>query len=321
MTGHGQQFDLDLDFDVVLNSPLCGTAKNERTLMIFNFFALTKDRQTELPAVDDGKYRIEVMGTSEGVATIWDKELLIYVASLLKERANRGEEVTRVIQFTAHDYFRLTGTKPSGSAYERLVEGLGRLKSTTIRTNLLDEDGEGGEQETFSWLDSVRIKWRKDRNGEKMMQAVRVELSDRLFNTLQKSNKILTYDPRYFGLKPIEKRLYEIARAYCGNQQRGFKMNIEKLRLRVGIQSDLRYFKAELAKISGNMHALPDYGVMLVDPRLKRSLDKNQPRQPGRTPLKSFLVFFFRTDRMSRMPLVADAPLIDDDGDFVDHPL
>jgi hypothetical protein len=194
-----------------------------------------------------------------------------------------------------------------------LVESLGRLKSTTIRTNLLDDDGEGGEHESFSWLDSVRVKWRRDRDGEKVMQAVRVELSERLFNTLCKSNRILTYHSRYFTLSPIEKRLYEIARAFCGNQPHGFKMNLEKLRLRVGVQSDLRYFRSDLARIAADMFALPDYGIQIVDPRARRSLDRNRPRPAGRTPLKAHLVFFFRTDRLSRLPLAADAPLIDED--------
>jgi len=40
--------------------------------MAYNFFALTKERQTKLPRYDDGKYSIEVKGTEDGVATIWD---------------------------------------------------------------------------------------------------------------------------------------------------------------------------------------------------------------------------------------------------------
>ena len=67
---------------------------------------------------------------------------------------------------------------------------------------------------------------------------------------------MLTYDSRYFQLRPLEKRLYEIARAHVGNQP-GFKMGIEKLRLRVGTSHDLRHFKSELVKISKRKHPAP----------------------------------------------------------------
>jgi hypothetical protein len=43
---------------------------------------------------------------------------------------------------------------------------------------------------------------------------------------------------------------------------------------------------------------------MLNDPRVARSLDAKVPPPAGRTPLKSYMVFFFRTDRLSLMPSV-----------------
>ena len=36
---------------------------------------------------------------------------------------------------------------------------------TTIKTNLLDDDGEGGETSGFSWIDDYRIQWRKKRTA------------------------------------------------------------------------------------------------------------------------------------------------------------
>ena len=51
------QLTFDLDAPTGDNdSPLIGTAKNEKTLMAFNFFSLTREHQTELPRYDDGKY-------------------------------------------------------------------------------------------------------------------------------------------------------------------------------------------------------------------------------------------------------------------------
>ena len=229
-----QQLDLALGGDN--DSPLCGTCKNERDLMAFNFFSLTREHQTSLPVYDDGRYRIEVKGTEDGVATIWDKEMLIYLISLMQERMNRSEKMNRVFRFTGHDFFRINGTKPNGNAYIRIEQSLDRLKSTTIKTNLLDDDGKGGHTAAFSWIDDYDILWRENKNGDRSMKSVTVALSSRLYDAILNNKRILTYDAAYFQLKPLEKRLYEIARAHVG-QQKAFRMNLEKLRLRVGIQT------------------------------------------------------------------------------------
>ena len=52
------------------DSPLVGAARSERTLMVWSFFALSKEHTTELPVYDDGRVRIEVVGTKHGVATM-----------------------------------------------------------------------------------------------------------------------------------------------------------------------------------------------------------------------------------------------------------
>ena len=61
------QLDLDLDLDN--DSPLLGSTKNERTLMAFSFFSLSRDRLTELPIYDDGKHWIEITGTKSCCVT------------------------------------------------------------------------------------------------------------------------------------------------------------------------------------------------------------------------------------------------------------
>lgn len=308
------QLTFDLDADRDNDSPLIGTAKNEKTLMAFNFFSLTREHQTELPRYDDGKYTIEVEGTKHGVASIWDKEVLIYLESLLQDRINRGEAPSPIFQFTANDLFRITGSHPGGSAYERLEGALKRLKGTMVTTNLLDDDDEGGETGGFSWIDDYRIKWRKNKNGEKSMQAVSVILGRRLYKAILKKQQILTYDSRYFQLKPLEKRLYEIARAHVGKQP-GFKMGLEKLRLRVGTQNDLRRFKAELVSISKRKFPLPGYGLSLIDPRIQRSIDAKKPKPTGRTPLKSYLVYFYPTDRLNQLLPIDKVPTLEELGD------
>lgn len=309
-----QQLNLDLEADRDNDSPLLGSAKNERTLMAFNFFSLTREHVTELPTYDDGKFRIEVSGTKHGIATIWDKEILIYLESLLQDRINAGEKPSPIFQFTANDFFRITGTKSCGTAYDRLEAGLDRLQSTQVKTNLLDDSGDEGETNAFSWIDDYKIKWRKNKAGEKTMHGVRVILGRRLYKAILEKNQVLTYDSRYFQLSPMEKRLYEIARAHCGDQP-GFKMGIEKLHTRVGLTIPLRTFKLRLATLQKKKRPIPGYGISVIDPRLQRSLDAKKPTPAGRTPLKSYQVYFYPEDKLNQLRPIEQVPLLEEMGD------
>jgi hypothetical protein len=59
----------------------------------------------------------------------------------------------------------------------------------------------------------------------------------------------LTLDRRYFQLaKPLERRLYELARKHVG-QQASFKIGLDKLRLKCGSQSTLKEFRRLLLAI------------------------------------------------------------------------
>src|SRR3954467_731486 len=66
---------------------------------------------------------------------------------------------------------------------------------------------------------------------------------------------------QYYGSsRRFDQKGSEIARAHVGEQS-GIRFNIEKLRQRVGTQSDLRRFKAELVKITKRKVQLPGYAL------------------------------------------------------------
>jgi plasmid replication initiation protein len=290
------------------DSPLVGKVKGDRNTMVYNFFSLRREKETELPRYDDGKTWIEVVGTKHGVASIWDKELLVYSASLIADKINRDQNPSPRITFTAHDFFVTTGSSPGGSAYERLEESLARLKSTFVRTNI--ETGGEGEDRGFGWLDEYKILYRRGRDGAKQMRAVELTLCSWLFRAIVQDKHFLTYSPKYFELPPVAKRLYEIARS---GPPGGFRMNLTKLRNRVGTTQDLRRFKAELSAYSTHKRSLPGYGLALIDPRLRRSLDKGFPKPEGQTPLKAWLVAFYPTADITCLTPLEAMPLLEDD--------
>jgi len=88
-----------LALNLHLDSPLMGKAKNDRNLMVYAWFGLNREKQTELPVYDDGKVRIEVTGTKHGVANIWDAELLIYLASIIQGHCQLGINCDSLAQF------------------------------------------------------------------------------------------------------------------------------------------------------------------------------------------------------------------------------
>jgi plasmid replication initiation protein len=285
-----------------LDSPLIGKVKNERNLMAYNFFSLEKAAVRSLPLYDDGTVRIEVEGNRYGVATLWDKELIIYLASLIHDKKNRGEPVSQIISFAAHDFCRVAQISWGGAATRRLHSMLRRLKGTTIYTNIQTGiDGQKmGAERGVNWIDDYQFNWVEGENGEKYPRYITVKLSDWLFQAIDKHKAILTYHPDYFTLTPLEKRLYEVARAHCGGQTQ-WAINIERLRRKVGSDCDLKKFKLNLVKMTKRKICLPEYSFYVVDQRKVGSLDPRNPPKQGRIPLKRYIVIFYRIDRIGRV--------------------
>ena len=66
--------------------------------------------------------------------------------------------------------------------------------------------------------------------------------------------------PDYFRLeKPIERRVYEIARKHCGNQ-RTWSISLEKLHKKSGSKSSLKRFRQSMKGLVEANH-LPDYQI------------------------------------------------------------
>lgn len=118
--------------------------------------------------------------------------------------------------------------------------------------------------DVFSLVNRARIV-RETRDGR--MQEVEIELSDWVFQAVE-AQEVLTLDRRYFQLaKPLERRLYELARKHCGSQE-NFRIGIEKLRLKCGSQSTTKEFRRLLQTIladDARHDHMPGYQFILED--------------------------------------------------------
>lgn len=210
----------------------------------------------------DGSRHIEVSPSVKyGRATMHDKSVLIFVTSQMTEALNRErpDAQNRAVRFTVHNYLVATNKPTGGVEYERLETTLDRLKGTTIKTTI--RTGDKRVKEAFGIIDSWTIVERSA--DDERMIAVEVVLSKWLYNAIQ-AHEVLTLHPNYFRLrKPLERRLYELARKHCGAQS-SWKISLDLLREKCGAQSHIRAFRSQIQGIA-KADTLPEYRMTYSD--------------------------------------------------------
>ena len=200
---------------------------------------------------------ITVTPSVKGLATIHDKDMLIFCISQLMAALNAGRAMCRTVTLKAHDLLVATNRETSGDAYRRLKEAFERLAGTRITTNLTTGDIE--VTRGFGLIESWEIM-RKTRGGR--MISVAITLSEWLYRAVQ-SKTVLTLSRDYFRLrKPLERRIYELARKHCGRQSQ-WVVSVDVLLKKSGSNSPRRVFRKMLRDMIASNH-LPDYDVAEV---------------------------------------------------------
>ena len=198
---------------------------------------------------------ITVTPSVRGLATIHDKDILIYCISQLMAALNAGREISRTLTLRAHDLLVATNRETSGDAYRRLRDAFERLAGTRITTNIVT----GATEVTrgFGLIESWEIV-RRAKGGR--MISVSVTLSEWLFEAV-KNKSVLTLSRDYFRLrKPLERRIYEIARKHCGRQPK-WSVSIDTLLKKSGSNSPRRVFRKMVRDMIEADH-LPDYEMV-----------------------------------------------------------
>jgi plasmid replication initiation protein len=293
--------------DLFIESLIAAPLRDDRVTMEFPFFALQK-RPLQTPLLyQDGNVSIRVSPGERGIATIWDKDVLIYLASLINSRIERREPVSRTVQIAAYDLLRVTRRHTGKNAYQEIYDALFRLRSTTITTDI----EAGGERETrgFGWIDSFRILTHQSKAGKKVMKGLEITLNDWTFRAIVKDRRVLAINPAYFDLTGgLERRLYEVARKHVGHQAE-WKVSLLNLAKKCGtMQRNLRRFKFDLKEIA-EAGRLPDYQLFLVNDHASPTTKALQAagikgvRGVTRTPNEAVIIVF----RPRPKELVVDA--------------
>jgi len=222
-------------------------------IAIFSWQIFSKKPDHRVRHYEHNGNTVTIKPGADGLANIWDKDILIYVISQLVEGLNEGREIHRTVRITAYDLLVSTNRHTGGGDYEQLASAFGRLSGTRIETNIATN----GERIRYGFglLDEWRIIDKSPASGR--MVAVEFTLSKWLYNAVI-AREVLTLSRDYFRLGGgLERRLYELARKHCGQQAR-WTISMELLQKKSGSSDLLKRFRAAVKRLVV-ADSLPDY--------------------------------------------------------------
>lgn len=235
--------------------------KDDLASMEHPVFSLSvKPDMRELEYEHNGR-RLRVIPSGRGLATIMDKDILLYCISKMVHQKNSGEDITPWVEMSAHEVMVATNWRTNDASYQRFEDALIRLKGTVLLTDIATE----GRTQTrgFGLIDAFEVN-RKNARGELSpfgrLTQVRVKVSDWTYRAVQ-GMEVLTISPLYFRLRrPLERRIYELARKHVGDQTHPFVISLSVLQKKVGSNSPEKKFRFFLKQIAADGH-IPDYDV------------------------------------------------------------
>lgn len=241
--------------DIFDNTPF----KDDMASMEHPIFVLSKNKDMRNLEYRNGDVSITIKPTTDGLPTIFDKDVLLYCISLLMQESNAGRVPPKTLRVSSHDLLVATNRQTNDDGYRRLKKALDRLAGVKIKTNI--KTGKREQTTVFGMLDAYDVI-ESSRIKDRMIR-LEITLSDWIYNSVL-GKEVLTINRDYFRLgKPIERRLYEIARKHCGNQQ-SWTIGLDKLIVKIGSTDTLRKFRLRLKEIITDNH-LPDYALALDD--------------------------------------------------------
>ncbi len=249
--------------------------KDDLASMEFPLFSLAKQKDTSTREFRRGNKSVRIIPSSVGAATVFDKDLLLYIASQIVEARKQNLPVSRTVQVDSSAFLLGTQRSDGGASFDRIIDMLRRLRGTTIETNIPTGKEKVTQTDGFSMIDSFRVLSQKAHTATKKnkktgkAETVEVErvfsftvtISEWLYNGLM-NYEVLTLHPRYFTLtRSIDRRLYEIARKHCGDQAI-WKINIDLLAEKIGTARE-RFKVRDEIRAAIKADVLPEYKIAL----------------------------------------------------------
>src|SRR5208337_3901324 len=145
------------------------------------FYSLSKKPETAIRRYEHNGNWLQIIPSVKGLATIYDKDILIYCISQLMERLKRNEPVGQRIRITSYDLLVFTNRGTAGKDYDALCEAIDRLAGTRITTNI--RTGNEEQTDSFGLIDAASIRRKHGLDGRLLW--VEIKVSDWVFNAIQ----------------------------------------------------------------------------------------------------------------------------------------
>lgn len=241
--------------------------KDSRSIMDVAVFRLSKDKKRagEVIRYDLPDGYVEVKAGPDGMASVWDYDIILMMTSHLTDAMNRyregkGPKPSRTYRPHVSDILKFCRRGDGGRQAEEIEGALDRLKGTTIKTVRERKSPNGQrmmrEVEAEGLISGYKVLSRSD-NGR--IASVEIEAPQWLHQevTEGKQPNVLTVHPDYFLIVPgIGRFVYRLARQAAGKSEASwlFKTVYEHS----GSASTFKEFCRLLRKI---IHAndLPEY--------------------------------------------------------------
>jgi plasmid replication initiation protein len=253
--------------------------RDAQETMAYPFFSLAKSRRVVPIDFTAGDVHVRVEGSNEhGIATIWDADVLIWIASQLVEARDAGISTSRLMLATPYEILTYIGRGTSARDYERLRAAFDRLQSTSVATSIRQPSTR--RMHRFSWLN----EWKETTDVAGRALGVELIIPDWLYAGINDASLVLTIDRAYFGLTGgIERWLYRVVRKHGGYQRHGWRFDLQYLHRKSGSLARFSDFALDIRRIVARQ-SVPGYeldlrksidGISLLE--FERSLTLAQP--------------------------------------------
>jgi len=241
--------------------------KDGTSIMDIAVFRLSKSQgqSAEQITYELNDAHIEVKAGPDGMATIYDYDLVLLMISHLNEaiklhRKGKGAKPGNRLCISAAAIFRYSGRKAGGASYKALEASLDRLQGTTIKITAK----RGCKRRTgyFPLLAGAEVL-SNTLSGK--VSELELIIPDWIYESVLKNPKpeVLTVSKDYFKLtQGLARFVYRLARkaAGTGNAEYYFKTIYE----RSGSSREFKKFVYDLKALVRKNH-LPDYSLSFVE--------------------------------------------------------
>ena len=118
------------------------------------FSLMTKPDMTVRNYQNGDKF-LRASPSAKGLATVHDRDILIYCISQCVAARNEGKEPSAKLKINAYEMLKATNRQTSGRGYDLLEDTLRRLQGTQIETNI--KQGSKARISGFSLIDRYDI--------------------------------------------------------------------------------------------------------------------------------------------------------------------